>query len=65
MELIHHIIACIIRHTVAQVFKIGNLFQDSTIYTIFACTGSVPQKAITLALIVDICNLFSESDRIA
>ena len=29
MQLIHNVVACIIRHTVAQVFKIANLFQDS------------------------------------
>ena len=30
MQLIHNVVACIIRQSVAQVFKIADLFQDLT-----------------------------------
>ena len=39
IQLVQHVVACIIRHTVAQVFKTAKLFQDSTIYNNFRPYG--------------------------
>ena len=58
MQLIHNTAACIIRQTVAKVFKIADLFQGSTTYNKFCSCGI----SSTLVLGVDICNaVFADS----
>ena len=58
MKLIHNVVACIIRHTVAQVFKIADLFQDSTIYNNFCPYGISSTKSHQLGLKLSLIHIF-------